>query len=517
MGHAATTKDHAEIQYVNHDGPSLSAFSNQRLRQGTFADNPRLRIYPRRGTGSVTRVELKNASTIYMDTDHREYKHVEGKSLDLCILDEAQYQDIQFLSKLEKTFAYTRGRLQILGIGGEAGSPYERRWLQTDQRHWFYDDPNWRDKLRFDENGLVIGDYMHDILRGNWIAQKPDNTEYRGYWIPQTIMPFIALTIVDAKERYKIPIKYSIEFQELHEPQSIVTTHVYGRFNKALRRPVTHEMVMACVEPYRNLDFLTPTDVEELRYKYPDNLTVGMGIDWGSGPSASLTVSCIILKWEMGEQHPPIYQIAEIEPRPREDQRKQTKYMVDKFKTFDCDFGVGDLGYGTEKIKTMQDGGAEADTGERFMGLGTDKFIGCMSMSHQTMPFQYYEEIEDQHGSGVPQLKVDKTSIIQNFIDMLDRRVHHPEFINGHEGFRPQLVIPFKDENKVFSQPMHLMDDFTSITRKDIALIEDVTIIDPRQHPKKEFNHPPDSVMAILYAIIATDNYESSQWKWVSA
>ncbi len=517
MGHMATTKHHAEVQYVNHDGPSLSAFSNQRLRQGTFADNERLKIYPKRGTGSVTRVELKNSSTIYMDTDHREYKHVEGKSLDLCILDEAQYQDIQFLSKLEKTFAFTRGRLQILGIGGEAGSPYERRWLQTDQREWFYDNPGWRDKLEFDSEGLVIDDYMYDVLRGNWIAQKPDHTEYRGYWIPQTIMPYIALTIEDARTKYKIPIKYSIEFQQLHEPQSIVTTHVYGKFNKALRRPITHEMVMACCEPYKNIGFLTPTQVEELRYKWQEQLTVGMGIDWGSGPSASLTVSCIILKWDMGENHPPIYQIAEIEPRPREDQRKQTKYMIDKFRAYDCDFGVADLGYGVEKVKTMQDGGADMDTGERYTGLGTHKFLGCMSMSNQTMPFQYHEEVEDQHGSGVPQLKVDKTNVIQNFIDMLDRKVHHPSFVNGHEDFRPQIVIPFKDESKVFSQPMHLMEDFTSITRKDIALIEDVNVVDPRQHPKKEFNHPPDSVMAILYSIIATDNYESSQWNWVSA
>lgn len=517
MGHKATTKGSAEVQYVNHDGPSLSAFSNQRLRQGTFADNPRLKIYPKRGTGSVSRVELKNKSVIYMDTDHREYKHIEGKSLDLCILDEAQYQDIQFLSKLEKTFAFTRGRLQVLGIGGEAGSPYERRWLQTDQREWFYDDPNWRDKLEFNEDGLVIGDYMHEVLRGNWIAQKPDHTEYRGYHIPQTIMPYIAMTINDAREKYKIPIKYSIEYQQLHEPQSIVTTHVFGRFNKALRRPVTHEMVMACMTPYKNIDMLSPDGVAELRHKHGKRLTVGMGIDWGSGPSASLTVSCIILKYDMGEAHPPLYQIAEIEHRPREDQRKQTQYMVEKFKRFECDFGVADLGYGTEKLKTMQDGGADMDTGELFDGLGTDKFLGCSSMSSTTMPFQFHEEKEDQHGSKVPELRVDKTSIMQNFIDMLDRQIHHPDFINGQEDYRPQLIIPFKDELKVLAEPMNLLNDFTSITRKDLALIEDVETVDPRQHPKKEFNHPPDSVMAILYSIVATDNFESSQWKWVSA
>jgi len=513
----ATGHHHSEVQYVNHDGPSLSAFSNQRLRQGTFGDNKLLAMYPVHGTGSVSKVELQNASVIYMDTDHGEYKHVEGKSLQLCVLDEAQYQDIQFLSKLEKTFAYTRGRLRVLGIGGEAGSPYERRWLQTDQRQWFYDNSNWRDKLEFNSEGMVIDDYMYDVLRGNWIAQVPKHTEYRGYHMPQTIMPFIALTIEDARTKYKIPIKYSIEYQQLHEPQSIVQTHVFARFNKALRRPITHEMFYACCNPYKKLSFMEPSDIENLRNQYEGKVLVTQGIDWGSGPSASLTVSCIMIKWDLGDIHPPLYQIAEIEYRPREDQRKQTRYMIDKFNRFQCDFGVADLGYGTEKVKTIQEGGADVDTGERFAGLGTDKFLGCNTMSSTVMPFQFHQEKEDAHGSQVPQVRVDKTSIIQNFIDMLDRKVHHPDYINGESGFRPQLIIPFEDDTKILSQPMNLLEDFTSITRKDIAKIEDVEVVDPRQHPRKEFNHPPDSVMAILYSIIASDNYDSSQWHWISA
>lgn len=48
-----------------------------------------------------------------------------------------------------------------------------------------------------------------------------------------------------------------------------------------------------------------------------------------------------------------------------------------------------------------------------------------------------------------------------------------------------------------------LIKDFTDITRKDIPETEDITITDPRQKPKKEFNHPRDSVMAIIYARVA--------------
>jgi len=517
LAYMATTRPQVEVGYVNHDETSLSAFANQRLRQGTFGDNELLALFPSHTIGSVQAVPLKNKSIIYNMTDHSEYKHVEGKSLAMCVLDEAQYQDIQFLSKLEKTFAYTHGLLRILGIGGEAGSPYERRWNQTDQKHWFYDNANWRDKLQFNSEGLIIDDYMLDALRGHWEATIPQHTEYRGYWIPQTIMPFIPLTIEDAKTKYKVPVKFSVEHQRLHEPQSIFTTHVMGQFNKALRRPLTHEMVEACMTPYSKLNMLQPWDVRALKQEYAEKCIVTMGIDWGSGPSASLTVSCILIKWDLGEERPPIYQIADIEPRPREDQRNQARYMIKRFLDYDCDYGVADLGYGVEKVKTMQEGGADMETAERFAGLGTDRFMGCTTMASQTMPFQFHQEKEDAHGSQVPQIKIDKTAVIQEFIDTVDRKVSHPDWINGEESYRPQLVIPFADQLKVLTEPMNLVNDFTSITRKDLARTEDIEITDPRQHPKKEFNHPPDSVMAIIYAIQASEHYGSSKWVWVSA
>lgn len=59
-----------------------------------------------------------------------------------------------------------------------------------------------------------------------------------------------------------------------------------------------------------------------------------------------------------------------------------------------------------------------------------------------------------------------------------------------------------------------LIKDFTDITRKDIPETEDVTITDPRQKPKKEFNHPKDSVMAIIYARVAMK--QEVEWHYFS-
>jgi len=34
---------------------------------------------------------------------------------------------------------------------------------------------------------------------------------------------------------------------------------------------------------------------------------------------------------------------------------------------------------------------------------------------------------------------------------------------------------------------------------------------------KKEYNHPPDSVMALIYSLIALKVIEETEWHWISA
>ena len=86
-----------------------------------------------------------------------------------------------------------------------------RLWNETDQREWVYDDEDWRDKLKFDKQGLVIGDYMKDVLKGKWVSEKPHNKLFHGYHIPQYIVPTIPLTIDDAVNKYKLSLVATIE------------------------------------------------------------------------------------------------------------------------------------------------------------------------------------------------------------------------------------------------------------------------------------------------------------------
>jgi len=73
-------------------------------------------------------------------------------------------------------------------------------------------------------------------------------------------------------------------------------------------------------------------------------------------------------------------------------------------------------------------------------------------------------------------------------------------------------MIPSKHDYEV----NFLLEDLYNITRKDIQDLEKV-ISDPRQRPRKEYNHPPDSVMALIYGIVALKVKSQSVWHWISA
>jgi len=511
LAHGATTNNGATFVYVTHDELSLSGFSNQKFRIGTLEQNPLLKLFVRGGgIGKISEVGFENNSRIYLTTDQGGYGHVEGKSPQEILLDEVQYQELEFLPKLVESMSQTKGKLKLVGIGGEGGSELERLWLETDQREWVYDNPNWRETLQFKKGkGLIIDDYLKDVLKGRWITKGKSNTLFHGYHIPQHIFPTTPLTIQDAIEKYEVDPSYSIEWKQKNYPQSILKTHVFGTFYKATRRPVTREMVLACMMPYRMYNLMKTTEIAELKELYKDNIKISMGVDFGSGISASSTVISILIEWKMSKGHPSRYQLAFIDRRPAENQLDQAEYINRIFKEAKCDIGIGDLGYGTNQVKLIQDGGFNRQTGDKFSGVGSYKFIGCRTIGDETKPLQTFDDKIDEHGEESGRISIDKTSKIQEFIDMLEFFVTHPIYPDNEDIRRPRLMIPYKEEYKVD----WLIKDFTDITRKDLEEVEDVVTIDPRQRARKEFNHPRDSVMSIIYAVVGLE--KDIEYHWV--
>ena len=504
IAHQATAYPGTQVCYVTFDEPSLSSYSKQKVQVGTFLQNPILAQFPRHKIGNVHEISLKNNSTIYMTTDNHEYKHVEGKSLSLCILDEAQYQDIQFIGKVHQTMMATKGKLMVFGIGGESGSPYEKIWLSTNQMEWIYDDPNWRDNLQFDDKGLVIGEYLKKVLAGNWVPKNRDVTLYQGYHLPQTIFPTMPLTEEDAVKKYKIHPRFSIEFQKNDLSESLFCSHVLGTFYKSSRRPITREMVLACMEPYTEIPLMEPNEVAQHKNDQGDKIKIAMGVDFGSSPASSATAIAIMIWWRKSDT----YQLAWIEKRPQENQMDQAEYITKLFQKYHCDIGVGDLGYGANQIKLIQEGGYSNVNGAYYQGVTSSKFFGCRTISDETKPIQFFEKKIDEHGDEVPRLQIDKTSCIESLIEVFEKS--SSLVFNEDKMIRSKLIIPSKNSYEVD----FLIDDLTSLTRKDLNQVEDYTIPDGRQRPRKEYNHPSDSVMALIYAIVGLQR--DTRWHWLS-
>jgi len=495
----------SEVTYVADDDLHRSAFSEQRLRQETFLANVRLEAYLPHGKANVGRIKLLNGSVVYLVTDENKYHQVEGKSNAVLILDEAQAQDVGFLPVAFYSLSKTHGRFYCFGIGGEAGSDYYKLWKRTDQREWKYDDDDWRSKLQFNAFGELTNDNdkLQKILAGKWIAQNPSATDYRGYHFPQRIFPHIPLTIEDALTKYHVQPELSIEYQQKHYPHSMYMSHCEGDFYKAERRPITPEMVEACYVDY--LKLLLPHEVIDLKAIYGNEIKVLGGVDFGSSASgASKTVATILIHWRKSNR----YQLAWVDARPAEHPMDQARYITDLFTNYEVDFAVGDWGYGQDQIPLIQGGGRDSKD-NKFNGIGRHKFRGCQTIGNEVKPISEYSQNTDEHGVDQDRLQIDKTTVIQNFIDFVGMKVSHPTYPMEEDFKQMMFMIPhFYDYQTDF-----LMDDMTAITRKDLEEVQEIRVEDPRQRATKMFNHPADSVMSIIYCLVAAQNYNPTAYQ----
>jgi len=201
------------------------------------------------------------------------------------------------------------------------------------------------------------------------------------------------------------------------------------------------------------------------------------------------------------------FQLVWIEKRPQEHQLDQARYLAELGTNYGIDCGVGDLGYGQIQIKVIQDGGRDSKD-VKFSGLGKRKFIGCRSIGDETKPKMEYTQETDEHGTQVGRIQIDKTTSIQKFVDFVGTYVSHPT--RSEEKLkRTKLMIP----SKIDYETDWLLNEFCSITRKDLDQSSDTEREDPRQNAKKEFNHPPDAVMSLIYCLIADENYDENPYQ----
>jgi len=526
----ATTQKESVGIYCTYDDISLSGFSTQKFREQTLNKNPMLRSMcagKKSGLpGRVGEVRYQNAAVSYLVTDESQFTHVEGKSPNLVCLDEAQYLELENLEivyeAMAKTAVTTGAQLRMAGIGGEQGGPLEKQWNQTTQSEWIYKNKYWRDNLKYDNKGrLVIDDYLEEVLDGRWKHHQPKNRDFPGYHLPQTIFPHIPLRIVDCIQR-KLPIKFSIQYKEQNYPKSRYISHVMGTFYEAQRRPVTEAMIRACMDPYSYMHMINPNgpidpetgvleEIAALRAVYGKQIKITCGVDFGSGKSGrSSTVPMIMIKYKGKRGGDDRYQIAWVELRDAENGDDQAEYINKLFKIFDCDIGVGDLGYGMDRIKKIQDGSYSLNglygtgRGEKYKGLGSSRFVGCRSVDREFQKLEFKEREIDESGDESQQIIIDKTSVLDDYVSFIQWRVPHPRFPEEDALRRPKLMIPYADEGKVD----WLVKDMSALVRRDLEEIIDVEVADERPKARKQYNHPKDVIMSTVYNLVADQQPE---------
>ena len=274
MGHGMTTHSNWKTTFVTFEDEALTAFSRDKFRT-LWSESELARLYVDGSTlGSLSSIRTKNNSSANLVTAVNNFKHVEGKSVDDLEFDEGQNLALGEWVTAGESQSFTNGAFVIAGIGGYVDTEYTKWWDSTDQRIWIYLNELWREKLEFNQEGLVWDSYLEDVLGGYWKARKQENQSRHGYFSNQYQAPWIPLKKADC-EKYKLPENKSIQWKLENYPQNDFIRHVEAGDVSGDTKPFTSQMLYKLYD--KNRSFLKPSEVD---YELGD---LFFGADWGGG------------------------------------------------------------------------------------------------------------------------------------------------------------------------------------------------------------------------------------------
>lgn len=343
-GWKMTTKPNFRGTFVTHEDEALSVFSNEKFRQALWQESPIAKNFiDSKLANAVGFLETKINSSMRLVTHAHNFRHIEGKSVDLLEFDEGNHLNWTKWNVAKESQSFTMGEWIIAGIGGYLNTDYHDQWESTDQRRWKYKDRYWRDKLEFRKSGvnrLVWGDYMLDLCDGLFEITKPENNSFHGYKLNQMDAPWVPLTKSDAIEKYGVPEDYSIEWKQDQYSSEELETHVFANFIQGDLKPLTDSMMFKLFD--RTKAFQYPEDVDYSKGK------LYMGVDWGGG---NKTIPWIIQELDKKQ---PLFQLIwaeKIETNDVEEQYKIVKDLIDAYKPAQT---IVDAGGGTHQVQELQ-------------------------------------------------------------------------------------------------------------------------------------------------------------------
>ena len=154
-------------------------------------------------------------------------------------------------------------------------------------------------------------------------------------------------------------------------------------------------------------------------------------------------------------------------------------------------YTVADLGFGNVQCELMK---------EELRC----KFSPCVTSGNLiTEGAQEHDRDMNRQKKVREHLTVNKTKIIDDMIHEIQTTIPDEKYPDEQSLYRSSFMVPTDDFDKVF----YLVDDFTNISIKSHTTDLESNKPNPNQSPKREYNHIPDTVMAILYCMIARDNH----------
>jgi len=211
--------------------------------------------------------------------------------------------------------------------------------LSTDQRNWVYNNEYWREKLEFNQEGLVWDEYMKDILNGHWLATVQENQSRHGYYTNQYQAPWIPLKKADC-EKYRLPESKSIQWKRDEYSANDFSRHVLADNIAGEVKPLLTEDIEKLFD--ENLSLTLGVDVN-----YDDGPVI-IGIDWGGGGKT------IVWIWQCINDKAPIFKLLWAEKVETNDTQEQTDICFNLIDAYNADFICIDAGGAPDRVQAIQ-------------------------------------------------------------------------------------------------------------------------------------------------------------------
>jgi hypothetical protein len=484
LAYKAVSKNNSWQVYVTYEDESLRTFVNTKYRFSVYQgkDNFLAKFVNGKTLGSLHHMDFLNGARQDFVTHAHEFTHVEGKSADDLELDEHQYLNMAAYARLNESQAWTQGSTHFGGIGGYIGTKHHKQWLETNQQEWVYDNPDWRDNLKFlgynvqlllpDEftvgrNRLVYGNYLKHVLSGKWVSQANHNSTIQGYHLSQEQMPHIPRTEKEAMELYRISIKQSLEWKKKDYSYEDYMRHVLGKFVKGSAKPFLREDIEKLFD---RTQALIPAD--QVDHGLGDVLA---GIDLGGGNKAYTII------WIAQRVHAdaPVFKTLYLRRIKKADVEAQADMLINLIDAYQVDQVVCDAGGGTRQVQKL-----EQEYGAR-----------CIKVNYLDRP-----ENPLPKESEIDNLRYENRYIIDRTFGIDQVRDLFTRYFTQNNNTFPRMIIPF------FTKLPGFTDDNNDWIIKDFEAVEGVMQM-RKGRERMIYEHdeaePDDAVHAAVYLFIA--------------